>query len=485
MARRFYNNTTATGTIAAAGAGDATFTATGFTGTPTTPFTAIVDRGLASEEVVLVTIVSGGTLTVTRGYDGTSASSHGGGAVIEHVIAAEGPNKWDGHAETTSDTHGVTGVLMGTTMAQTVTSKTNTTSSYDAQGTTSPGTGPLFKARVDTTTRQGFTADTTGTAAAGKAFTAEQSGADRWRVNADGSTITNPSGSPTWAEDCTGNSRVTGNETVTGTATVGALTTTGAASVGSVTSTGAISGTNVTASGTAQQATSTTTGNATVGGTLGVTGATTLATVSSGAITSSGAISGTTITGSGSFSGESAKFTTATVNTDLIRASARFNAPAGALGGAAARDLRQPIVHAGSGSINLVPTTEVNLFEFVFTPKSDCNPAVWYWLTGFCDIGAGAAAATIGQLNLRTRIILDSNGSTTLDAGFNRNMIAIVATADKRARAEVDFTQFPNVVLTGATAYRIRVSAQSDVNLGAAVRVDGWACGVTEIARAV
>jgi len=53
-----------------------------------TPFTAIIDPDTASEEVVEVTNVAGTTLTVTRGVDGTTASSHNAGAVFRHGVSA-------------------------------------------------------------------------------------------------------------------------------------------------------------------------------------------------------------------------------------------------------------------------------------------------------------------------------------------------------------------------------------------------------------
>lgn len=52
-------------------------------------FVAVIDRGLASEEKILVGSRISTTLTVTtRGYDGTTATSHSSGAAIEHCISA-------------------------------------------------------------------------------------------------------------------------------------------------------------------------------------------------------------------------------------------------------------------------------------------------------------------------------------------------------------------------------------------------------------
>lgn len=467
MARRYYNNTTATGTLSvAAGAGDLTFTTTGFTGYPTRPFTAIVDRGLATEEVVLVTDATGGSLTVTRGYDGTSGQSHGVGAVIEHVIAAEGPNKWDAHSEATSDTHGVTGALMGTTTAQTVTNKTNQISVYEAQGTTSPGAGPMFKARVDTTTRQGFTADTTGTAATGKGFTVEQSGVDRFRVNADGSTITNPSGSPTWAEDVTGNSRVTGNQTVTGTATVGA-----------VSSGGAVSGTNVTASGTAQQLTSTTTGNATVAGTLGVTGTSTLGVVNSGAIAATG-----NITASGAFAGH----TGAVVFSEQLEASAhgiwatKIRAKDTTVHN---RSTRQPVVHnevaAGLGVV--VGSTLTLLDTFQWTQREAGNVSLVATVVGECAFGVHG---NIAQSKLRWRLIRVSDSVQLAEQDFFY-LSAQAGGGGDVSIATSTLVGAPDVLLTAGSAYKFEIRGIEDpaaYTLNMTIRDIFWL--VTECVRA-
>lgn len=474
MARRFYNNTTATGSILAAGAGDLTFTASGFTGTPTTPFTAVVDRGLGTEEIVLVTNVTGGTLTVTRGYDGTSASSHGGGSVIEHCVAAEGPNTWDAHVAATTGIHGTVGALVDTASAQTLTNKTCQLSVYEATGTTSPGAGPLHKARVDTTGRQGFTADTTGTAAAGKGFTVEQSGADRWRVNADGSTLTNPSGSPTWAQDCTGNSRVTGAQTVTGILTVGSLT-----------SGGAITGTASTVSGTAQQATSTTTGNATVGGTLGVTGASTLA---SAAVTGNETVGGTLgVTGATTLTTVTAGATGvaslastgdvtgrgATTFTTLLEASAH-----GSWGtkirmhdaSIVSRSARQPVVHriniaAQSVTIN---NTEVQLSETILTLKEDCQLS-WALVAGFfVDAGlSGTVEPSESFLRLR---LLDSGNVVKYDSGQEPYRVngAYYNSFTQRNQPRVPVIGGDTTVWTAGSTVKVRLLGQKQTVLGMA-----------------
>ena len=54
-----------------------------------TPFVIVVDRGLATEEKMLIGSRASNTLTVTeRGYDGTTAQSHASGAIVEHCLDA-------------------------------------------------------------------------------------------------------------------------------------------------------------------------------------------------------------------------------------------------------------------------------------------------------------------------------------------------------------------------------------------------------------
>jgi len=54
-----------------------------------TPFVIVVDRGLATEEKMLVGSRAANTFSITeRGYDGSSAQSHASGAIVEHCLDA-------------------------------------------------------------------------------------------------------------------------------------------------------------------------------------------------------------------------------------------------------------------------------------------------------------------------------------------------------------------------------------------------------------
>jgi len=55
----------------------------------TDPFVVVVDRGLATEEKMLIGSRSTNTFTVTeRGYDGTTAQAHASGATVDHCLDA-------------------------------------------------------------------------------------------------------------------------------------------------------------------------------------------------------------------------------------------------------------------------------------------------------------------------------------------------------------------------------------------------------------
>lgn len=53
------------------------------------PFVIVIDRGLSSEEKILISSRSTNTLTVSaRGYDGSTANAHTSGAFVDHVLDA-------------------------------------------------------------------------------------------------------------------------------------------------------------------------------------------------------------------------------------------------------------------------------------------------------------------------------------------------------------------------------------------------------------
>jgi hypothetical protein len=77
MTTRNYSNTATAGSLTApVSPSDVILAVASFSNLPSAPFTATVDRGLSSEESVLVTAVNSGNVTVTRGYNGTASQTH-------------------------------------------------------------------------------------------------------------------------------------------------------------------------------------------------------------------------------------------------------------------------------------------------------------------------------------------------------------------------------------------------------------------------
>lgn len=97
---------------------------TSVTGWPAAPFTIVVDADEITEEVCLVTGLSGTTATVTRGFNGTSAVAHTAGAKVKHAAVAIDFSEANAHVNAVDAVHGVLGDLVGTTDVQTLTNKT-------------------------------------------------------------------------------------------------------------------------------------------------------------------------------------------------------------------------------------------------------------------------------------------------------------------------------------------------------------------------
>lgn len=125
MTVRNYTNTATEGTLAAGiTSATTTLTLSSFAGYPTVPFIAVIDRGTADEEIVLVTSAAAGSAVATRGYDGTTAKSHATGATFAHAVAAKDFAEANTHVNTAAGVHGLAGSVVGTTDTQTLSNKT-------------------------------------------------------------------------------------------------------------------------------------------------------------------------------------------------------------------------------------------------------------------------------------------------------------------------------------------------------------------------
>jgi hypothetical protein len=90
MARRqYYGAATPTTITSSITTSSSSVAIAAYTGWPTGSFSLVIDPGLSSEEKILATSRTTGTITfTTRGYDGTTASAHNAGAVIYPVPTA-------------------------------------------------------------------------------------------------------------------------------------------------------------------------------------------------------------------------------------------------------------------------------------------------------------------------------------------------------------------------------------------------------------
>jgi trimeric autotransporter adhesin len=91
--------------------------------TSTDDFIIVINPETSSEEIVRVTAITSNTLTVVRGYDGSTGKTHTSGAKVRHMAIGEDMRDAAAHIEATA-AHGATGAVVGTTNTQTLTNKT-------------------------------------------------------------------------------------------------------------------------------------------------------------------------------------------------------------------------------------------------------------------------------------------------------------------------------------------------------------------------
>lgn len=159
---------------------------------PSTPFYARIDDGLPTMEVVRVTGVAGTNWTVTRAASGTTAATHSAGAQIQHVLPSQLPNDFEAHKGASSGVHGVSGNVVGTTDAQTLSNKTVQGTFSSTFSTAPAGTASYRSTANSLAARDGFVHDDTAADPARSAFKSTQDAATRFDVRNTGHVTVNP-----------------------------------------------------------------------------------------------------------------------------------------------------------------------------------------------------------------------------------------------------------------------------------------------------
>ena len=127
---RYYSSTAVTTTLSSTiGVSDAQINVASSSGFPSSyPYTLILEKDSANEEIVTVTGQVGSAFSVTRGVDGTSARTHSAGTSVEHGVIALDFTDQRSHQAAGSDVHdiGASSSVVGTDTTQTLTNKTLT-----------------------------------------------------------------------------------------------------------------------------------------------------------------------------------------------------------------------------------------------------------------------------------------------------------------------------------------------------------------------
>jgi hypothetical protein len=125
---RYYSSTAVKTTLSSSiGSSDTSMTTASTSGFPSSyPYTLILEKDSANEEIVTVTALVGTSLTITRGVDGTSGRSHSAGISVEHGVIALDFTNFRSHEAAAANVHdiGAGASVVGTTTAQTLSNKT-------------------------------------------------------------------------------------------------------------------------------------------------------------------------------------------------------------------------------------------------------------------------------------------------------------------------------------------------------------------------
>ena len=124
---RYYSSTAVRTTLAASvSSTDVEVIVASSTNFPTQyPFTLILEKDSANEEIVSATAKIGTSFVVIRGFDGTAARSHAAGTSVEHGVSAKDFTDFRSHEAASNNVHdiGAGSSVVGTDTAQTLTNK--------------------------------------------------------------------------------------------------------------------------------------------------------------------------------------------------------------------------------------------------------------------------------------------------------------------------------------------------------------------------
>lgn len=140
----------------------------GVAGLPSaTPFKLVIDPGLSTEEIVKVTEVSGTTLTVVRGWDGSSGQAHSNLAVVRHGVTAEDFRLSRQH-EAATTAHGTASAVVGISDAQALTNKdlSSSTNTFPSTLATDSEVANAVSAHAASKTTHGVSGELMGTSSA-------------------------------------------------------------------------------------------------------------------------------------------------------------------------------------------------------------------------------------------------------------------------------------------------------------------------------
>lgn len=170
---RYYSSTAVDTTLSSPiGTGDTSITVASTTGFPLSyPYTLAIGYDTSNEELVQIVAAAGNVLTIGvtvaggassagRAQDGTTAKTHVAAETVKHVISGRDLREPQEHIAASSSVHGVTGSVVGTSDAQTLTNKTISGGAINASTLQVGGIAVVTESTSQTLTNKTLTSPT-------------------------------------------------------------------------------------------------------------------------------------------------------------------------------------------------------------------------------------------------------------------------------------------------------------------------------------